>query len=92
VCSVAWYPVADLSINPRVKSVRKPKNPMPPWLASLFNDCYVPDVAMGKDHRVSPGLASKHGFPGEVVVVTCEGDTLAPESRVGRWRRSWMMG
>ncbi|KAL1975218.1 hypothetical protein VTN31DRAFT_3610 [Thermomyces dupontii] len=76
---VAIYPVVDITIEPAQKTVPKPIRPVPTFLARVFNDSYTPNPELRRDPRVSPTLADPSSFPGTVVIVTCEGDTFAPE-------------
>ncbi|KAL1990241.1 hypothetical protein VTN49DRAFT_6080 [Thermomyces lanuginosus] len=78
--AIAIYPVVDITVEPAQKVVPKPIRPIPAFLARIFNDSYTPNPESRKDPRVSPALADPSSFPGTVVIVTCEGDTLAPES------------
>lgn len=76
----ALYPVTDISIDPATKTVPNPVRPIPANIAGLWDDAYTPDSAIRKDPRVSPSLAEPSAFPDTVVILTCEGDTLAPEA------------
>jgi acetyl esterase/lipase len=77
---VAFYPPTDLSIAPEAKRAPDPRSrPIPAAVARFFNRCYIPDSASRKDPRISPAYADKDGFPGTVVIITCDGDNLAPE-------------
>lgn len=77
---VATYPVTNLSIAPQAKAVPNPRKPIPPGVAAIFDECYTPDPETRKDPRVSPSLADPADYPGTVVIITCEGDTLSPEA------------
>ncbi|KAH8695239.1 Alpha/Beta hydrolase protein [Talaromyces proteolyticus] len=77
---VAVYPVTDFTIASEAKKVPRPRRPIPPALARVFNASYLPDAELKKDVRVSPGLAAAADFPSTVVIITVDGDTLAPEA------------
>lgn len=78
---VAFYPPTDLSIAPEAKRAPKPRRPIPARMARFFDECYIQDwTTSRKDPRVSPSYAEKDAFPPTVVIITCEGDTLAPEA------------
>ncbi|KAF2870197.1 Alpha/Beta hydrolase protein [Massariosphaeria phaeospora] len=79
ILAVALYPVTDLSIDYSQKTVPRPINPHPPFMANLFNDCYAPELSLRSNPRVSPGLADPSTFPDTIVLLTCEGDNFAPE-------------
>jgi acetyl esterase/lipase len=76
---VTFYPPIDLSINPQAKKVASPSKAHAPFLLRLFNDCYVPDKAIRDNALVSPSQADAASSLSTVVIVTCEGDNLAPE-------------
>ncbi|CRG91026.1 hypothetical protein PISL3812_08074 [Talaromyces islandicus] len=77
---IAVYPVTDLSIPPEAKKAPHPRRPIPPVLAHVFNASYLPDAELEKDARVSPSLADVADFPSVVVIITADGDSLAPEA------------
>ncbi|KAH7049447.1 Alpha/Beta hydrolase protein [Macrophomina phaseolina] len=83
-CVVAFYPPVDLSVEPGEKrapdEVVGRQKGIPAGLARLFDACYMPDGVDRKDPRVSPRWAGMGGWPGEVVVLTAAGDTLALEA------------
>lgn len=79
--AVAMYPATDLVIPAWDK--KPPKDgiePMSPAAMNLFFDCLVPDKSMRADPRVSPGKADPSTYPQTVAIMTCEGDSLAPEA------------
>lgn len=76
---IAVYPLTDLAADPAGKTVPNPIRPIPAHVATIFNDCYVPNVASRTDPRVSPIFADPALYPATVAIFTCEGDTLAPE-------------
>jgi acetyl esterase/lipase len=77
----ALYPPTDLSIDAASKKVPHPVKPIPAGTAKMFDDCYTPDSTMRMDPRVSPSLAEPTLFPSSTTIITCEGDTLAPEAK-----------
>ncbi|KAK7415467.1 hypothetical protein QQZ08_012334 [Neonectria magnoliae] len=77
---IGGYPATDLAADPAGKKVPNPIRPIPAKVAAIFNDCYVPDVALRTDPLVSPAFADPGLFPATVAIFTCEGDTLAPEA------------
>lgn len=79
---LARYPAADLSLGPKDRVVPNPVLPLPSWLLGLFTTNYCgKNVRLLKDPRVSPMYAPVEAFPETVVMVTCSGDTLAPEAQ-----------
>ncbi|KAM6529274.1 hypothetical protein FALCPG4_007421 [Fusarium falciforme] len=77
--TVAIYPPVDLSIDPEAKTVPHPIRPIPAAVARIFDACYIPDNSLRSDPRISPTFADPTLFPEVVVILTCSGDTLAPE-------------
>ncbi|KAL1970756.1 hypothetical protein VTN77DRAFT_2590 [Rasamsonia byssochlamydoides] len=77
---VAFYPPTDLSIAPEAKISPNPRRPIPALMARFFDACYIPEGVSNKDPRISPSYADKDAFPQTVVIITCDGDTLAPEA------------
>ena len=78
---IGIYPGADLVVDPATKFAPKPSGKViPPAMARLFNECFAPDLATRTDPRVSPGLADPDEFPDNMVILTCDGDNLAPEA------------
>lgn len=84
---LAFYPIVDMTLAPEAK--RAPRSSSeddsagsaaPPHIARMFKACYLPDPGMYADVRASPGLADTEDFPDTVVIVTCDGDKLAPEA------------
>ncbi|GAD92771.1 hypothetical protein NECHADRAFT_82652 [Paecilomyces variotii No. 5] len=82
--TVAFYPVTNFTILPEAKVVPKPRYPISPAIGHVFDACYVPDSvadrSVMRNPLLSPSLADEGSFPDTVVIVTCEGDTLAPEA------------
>ncbi|KAJ6112003.1 hypothetical protein N7523_008064 [Penicillium sp. IBT 18751x] len=77
---IAFYPALDLSTDAATKVAPDPKGrviPVP--IARLFNRCYVPPTFDARDPRISPKFASLDRFPRRMLMITCEGDSLAPE-------------
>ncbi|MBE3046511.1 alpha/beta hydrolase fold domain-containing protein [Candidatus Bathyarchaeota archaeon] len=78
---IALYPGTDVTIDPATKFAPKPNGKViPPAIARLFNECFAPDLAMRSDPRASPALADSDAFPDNLVILTCDGDNLAPEA------------
>lgn len=76
----AVYPMVDMSIPNDQKIVPKPIRPLTPKIMDLFDACYLPDASKQADPLVSPALAPIIEFPQTVVIITAEGDVLAPEA------------
>ncbi|CAH0024421.1 unnamed protein product [Clonostachys rhizophaga] len=76
---VAFYPVTNKAADPEQKVAPQSNKPVPAGISRIFNDCYVPDVAVRSDPRVSPEFADPDSFPERVTILTAAGDNLAPE-------------
>ncbi|KAF7557401.1 hypothetical protein G7Z17_g660 [Cylindrodendrum hubeiense] len=76
---ISVYPPTDIAADAEAKTVPNPIKPIPAHVATIFNDCYVPEIALRTDPRVSPIFTDPKLFPPTVAIFTCEGDTLAPE-------------
>jgi acetyl esterase/lipase len=76
----AVYPPTDLTLDPLSKVSPKPGRTIPPAIAGIFDDSYVPDPAMRADPRVSPINADPATFPATVLIQACEIDTLHDEA------------
>ncbi|KAJ5296992.1 uncharacterized protein N7443_007885 [Penicillium atrosanguineum] len=77
---IAFYPPVDLSADPATKGAPDPNGrviPVP--VARLFNRCYLPSTFDARDPRISPKFASLDRFPRRILMITCEGDSLALE-------------
>jgi len=78
---IAFYPALDLSKDPATKVAPDPTAwviPVP--IARLFNRCYVPPTFDKRDPRISPKFAQMNRFPRRVLMITCDGDSLASEA------------
>lgn len=74
------YPGTDLYSPPEEKQAPKNINPiLPPAMAHLFYNCYVPDKTTRRNPYISPVLADPASFPPTAVFVMCEGDVFAAE-------------
>lgn len=76
---IALYPTTDVSLDPKTKSAPRPRNEIPAAMQNFFWDCYVPDVTMRTDPRISPAYLDPAAFPPHVAIITCDGDSLQPE-------------
>jgi acetyl esterase/lipase len=76
---LAFYPPTDLSIEPyrRIQPEPAPTN-IPPWVASLFNECYLGSQD-SKQPLVSPIFINAAKFPDNILIITCGQDPLAFE-------------
>jgi acetyl esterase/lipase len=78
---IAFYPALDLNTDAASKVAPDPRGrviPVP--VARLFNRCYVPPTFDRRDPRISPKFAQLDRFPRRVLMITCEGDSLALEA------------
>lgn len=78
---IAFYPALDLITDAATKVAPDPRGrviPVP--VARFFNRCYVPPTFDKRDPRISPKFAQLDRFPRRVLMITCEGDSLAPEA------------
>jgi acetyl esterase/lipase len=78
---LAFYPLTDLFIDPGLKIQPDPSGPnvIPVGITRLFHECYFGDHD-AKDPLISPTYADMTKLPGNVLIVTCAYDTLAPEA------------
>jgi acetyl esterase/lipase len=78
---LAYYPPTDLSKEPRTKVAPDTSGePLPAWLADVFNSCYLPEGVDWAQPLVSPFYIEGEKFPDSMLVITCAQDTLAPET------------
>lgn len=78
---IAFYPPTDLSVDPSTKLPPDPNGTIiPARVARLFDLCYLPPNVDPRDPRISPRLGSMDRFPHRMLVITCAGDSLAPET------------
>ncbi|OJD31256.1 esterase lipase [Diplodia corticola] len=79
---LAFYPPADLTIEPAAKKAPDPTGqPIPARIASFFDECYIPPGVHPSDPRISPARAEPGNFAGTTVaVLTGAYDGLAPEA------------
>jgi len=79
--ALAFYPPTDLSVEPTEKSTPDPTSTsIPDWLATAFNDCYVPPPIDRSHPLISPAKIEASRFPKNVLIITCSNDNLAPET------------
>jgi acetyl esterase/lipase len=77
---IAFYPPLDLNTDPAAKVAPDPNGRViPVRVARLFNRCYVPSDFDPRDPRISPRFAQLDRFPGRMLMITCDGDSLALE-------------
>ncbi|KAJ5613675.1 Alpha/beta hydrolase fold-3 [Penicillium herquei] len=81
-CVIAIYPVTDLYTSAHDKVAPNPleKKQIPPRIARFFDRCYVPASFDPRDPRISPSFAPVDQFPRRILMITADGDTLAPEA------------
>lgn len=78
---LAYYPPTDISKDPRTKVAPDTSGePLPPWLADVFNSCYCPEDVDRAQPLVSPCYIEGEKFPDSMLVITCAQDNLAPET------------
>lgn len=78
---VAIYPVLDLSADAATKVAPDPRGrviPLP--VARLFTNSYLPPTIDRRDPRISPAFAQLDRFPRRMLMITADGDSLAPEA------------
>ena len=77
---VAFYPLIDLSTDPREKIAPDTGGPtVPSWMANLYVAAYVPPNLNPRDPRISPLYADPARFPDNVLIITGGSDDLTPE-------------
>ena len=77
---LAIYPVTDLIPGPESKiAPARADFVIPLAVMRLFDRCYVPSSFGKRDPRISPTYAQADRFPRRVLMITADGDTLAPE-------------
>lgn len=78
---IAYYPPVDIAKDPSLKVAPDPSgNPIPASVARIFNECYIPNNVDPKDPRISPIYLAPEQFPRNVMIITCDRDSLAPEA------------
>ncbi|KAL4918617.1 Alpha/Beta hydrolase protein [Aspergillus aurantiobrunneus] len=78
---IAFYPPVDLYAESSSKTPPNPTgHPLPGFLTRFFDKCYIPSSHNRKDPRISPWYASPERFPDRVMIITADGDNLAPEA------------
>jgi acetyl esterase/lipase len=78
---IAFYPPCDISIEPELK--KEPDSggkPLPPFIARLFNQSYIPEGEDPKNPRISPRYAPVDRFPKNLLMISCGFDNLALEA------------
>ncbi|KPA39467.1 amino-acid permease gap1 [Fusarium langsethiae] len=76
----SFYPGVDFTIPPEQKIVTNPIRPLPFWFQRLISEAYLPRVGDRKSPRASPMYADTMSFPACVMLFTCSGDVLTPET------------
>ncbi|EXJ86755.1 hypothetical protein A1O3_03709 [Capronia epimyces CBS 606.96] len=90
---IAIYSPADFSRAPQTKKAPDPTGqPLPDWLATFFNNCYLPPGIDRKQPTVSPFFSRMENVPDEIVIITCAGDNLCGEAESVAQRLSDMPG
>ncbi|KAJ6087270.1 hypothetical protein N7467_006184 [Penicillium canescens] len=78
---LAYYPVTDLSKDGTAKSAPVDQGrAIPVSVGRLFNRCYIPPTFDRRDPRISPLFAQAEQFPRRLLMITADGDSLAPEA------------
>ncbi|QDS69877.1 hypothetical protein FKW77_000572 [Venturia effusa] len=78
---VGFYPPADLSGKPGAKKAPEGgEGTIPPWLATLFDDAYLPPGVNRQDPRISPTYLEVDKLPESIFFITCGKDNLAWEA------------
>ncbi|KAH8426569.1 putative esterase/lipase [Aspergillus melleus] len=78
---LAFYPPLDLYTDPAEKTFPDAEGkPIPPFVARLFDSCYIPSSVDARDPRISPSYAQPERFPDRILVITAGGDNLAGEA------------
>lgn len=79
--AIAFYPAVDWTTDVRAKKAPNPNGqPIPASVLRLFADALFQDPIDLANPRVSPLYADPERFPDKVLIVTAEGDSLAPEA------------
>lgn len=77
---LTYYPVTDLSKDPRTKTAPDTSGqPLPTWMMDIFNSCYCPEGVDKAQPLMSPSYIEGEKFPDSMLIITCAQDTLAPE-------------
>lgn len=78
--AVAFYPATDLSMDPGLRKAPLPGvKPRSPGITRIFRGAYVRDMDP-RDPRISPAYADTSKHPANMLVVTAERDSSAPEA------------
>ncbi|PLB55189.1 alpha/beta-hydrolase [Aspergillus steynii IBT 23096] len=85
-CAIAFYPTVDWTIDPGAKMAPNPHGPpISAWMMRLFKNAVFQGQVNLADPYVSPLCAAPERFPPRVMIVTADGDRLAPEgNELGR--------
>lgn len=77
---LAFYPPTDLSLSAYDKKAPNTAGrTIPPAMAVVFDQCYIPRGVDPKTPGISPAYADPARFPENLLLITCEIDTLCDE-------------
>ncbi|KAJ5114823.1 hypothetical protein NUU61_000582 [Penicillium alfredii] len=80
---VSFYPVTNLTIDPASKHApNRQGRAIPVPVSRVFIGCYVPPTVDKRDPRISPHFAPLDRFPRRMLMITADGDSLAPETEL----------
>lgn len=78
---IAFYPPCDLSLDPHSKIAPDTSGqPIPGWIAQVFNYSYDPTQSNAQKPDFSPALNPPEAFPDSMLVFTCALDSLCLEA------------
>jgi acetyl esterase/lipase len=78
--AIAFYPAMNLAVDPGLRKAPVPGvKPRSPFPTRIFREAYVRDMDP-RDPRISPAYADTFNYPANILVVTGERDSSAPEA------------
>ena len=78
--AIAFYPATNLAVDPGLRKAPVPGiKPRSPFPTRIFRESYIRDMDP-RDPRISPAYADTSKYPANMLVVTGERDSSAPEA------------
>lgn len=78
---LTFYPGTDFTRVPEEMVAPDPQGKIiPPGMARMFRNCYIPLGVDARDPRISPLMADPDNYPDRALVITAARDNMAPEA------------